>query len=352
MGTLSTNYTHDGDEASQLYYDDDEESQLRSSCVYEGENGTNPSQLFPSDGNISRFRPPSPLQLPTFITIQERIDHANVNHRQQLPTAINSITPSITSDDILAAGLSYAGFDLDRQRRNNLDRKTDWFKAFYGVEQYTVAPFFADIKNAYPDIVYKDCLMTMNWLNLYETYPVLSGRWKYCEEYIGSKVLDYAEKMAVVARKKIVFDLKHGIEGGRSLDCSTFMVQEFRLDPSSKWFDYKTHSCGVKYEFCLAIREPRVVWISGPHAASVHDITVFRGGDANCQEDWNQDALYFQLEEGEKCIADSGYAGEPGKIVVTKDEHSPDFKEFMARVKNRQETFHWRLKSFNILGHR
>jgi hypothetical protein len=51
-------------------------------------------------------------------------------------------------------------------------------------------------------------------------------------------------------------------------------------------------------------------------------------------------------------VGDSGYSGEPSKIVTTKDEHSSDFKEFLARAKNRQETFHWRLKAFNILGHR
>ena len=87
----------------------------------------------------------------------------------------------------------------------------------------------------------------MNWLALYETYIILSGRWKYCEEYIGSKVIDYATKMAKVARKKIIFELEHNIENGRTVDCSTFMVQEFRLDPSIKWFDHKTHSCGLKY---------------------------------------------------------------------------------------------------------
>ena len=36
---------------------------------------------------------------------------------------------------------------------------------------------------------------------------------------------------------------------------------------------------------------------------------------------------------------------------MTKDEHSSEFKEFMARAKNRHETLHTRLKSFNILGH-
>jgi len=41
--------------------------------------------------------------------------------------------------------------------------------------------------------------------------------------------------------------------------------------------------------------------------------------------------------------------GKPSKLVVAKDEHSPELKTFIARAKNRQETFHWRLKAFNIL---
>ncbi len=110
---------------------------------------------------------------------------------------------------------------------------------------------------------------------------------------------------------------------------------------------------GLKYEFCLATREPRVCWISRPREPSIHDITVFCGGKAGKdKEDWDPNALYFQLEEDESLIGDSGYVGEPDKVVITKDEHSSEFKEFLARAKNRQETFHWRLKSFNILGHR
>ena len=336
--SATDSWQNEDDEESQLFSSSEEQSQLSSVALFDH------SQV----SGIPIFEPPQPPQV---INIQQHVDHSNRRHSQ--PAAIYRGISSITSGDILSAGLSYAGFGLDRQRKNNLVRKTEWFKAFYGVEQHTVTPFFEDLRNEYPDILFKDCLLTMNWLALYETYIILSGRWKYCEEYIGSKVIDYATKMAKVARKKIIFELEHNIENGRTVDCSTFMVQEFRLDPSIKWFDYKTHSCGLKYEFCLAIREPRVVWISGPHGPSIHDITVFRGGDAkDGNKNWDQKALYFQLEEGEKCVADSGYAGEPSKIVMTKDEHSSEFKEFMARAKNRQETFHWRLKSFNILGHR
>ena len=108
-----------------------------------------------------------------------------------------------------------------------------------------------------------------------------------------------------------------------------------------------------KYEFCLAAHEPKICSVRGPFPPSIHDITVFRGGVTSVsRDDWDQDSLYFKLGEGEKCVGDSGYAGEPSKVVVEKAEHSQDMKTFLSRAKNRQETFHSRLKSFKILGQR
>ena len=38
------------------------------------------------------------------------------------------------------------------------------------------------------------------------------------------------------------------------------------------------------------------------------------------------------------------------KIIITKDGQSKQLKEFLARVKNREETMHTRLKAFSCLG--
>ena len=167
---------------------------------------------------------------------------------EQYSTYFNQPNPSHhewTAIDILYDGLLYVGFDTDWLQKNNIRRKTDWFKAFYGVEQTTVAPYLIDLREEYPDIDYRDCFMTLNWMCLYETYPVLSARWKRSEEYIGGKIIECSMKMAVLARKKISFKLTHDIELGRTVDCATFMIHEMRLDPNSKWFDWKTHSAGL-----------------------------------------------------------------------------------------------------------
>ena len=150
-----------------------------------------------------------------------------------------------TPDEILKAGLIYVGFDRNRQAINNLTRKNDWFKAFYGVKPTTVAPLFGEMKTINANITCKKCLLTMNWLYLYDTYPVLSARWNCSEEFIGRTLMQYGMLMASVGRSKIVFDLEHDVMLGRTVDCSTFMVQEMRLEPSAKWFDFKTNSCGL-----------------------------------------------------------------------------------------------------------
>jgi hypothetical protein len=107
----------------------------------------------------------------------------------------------------------------------------------------------------------------------------------------------------------------------------------------------------------MAIERPAIVYRSKPFPASAHDITIFRGGTTDeDEEEWDKDSLYFLMEkelgDGQKGVGDSGFAGEPDKIITTKDHHSKELKEFIARVKNRQESLHIRLKAFNLLGNR
>ncbi|KAL7528467.1 LOW QUALITY PROTEIN: hypothetical protein ACHAXR_003696, partial [Thalassiosira sp. AJA248-18] len=230
------------------YYEDDEESQLSPFVNRPGILGPPPPPRVIEVQRDSRPDYQHGLECTETNSWESEDDEESqlssvVSHQLQ-PDAVSRELTSVTAIDILSAGLTYVGFDPDRQAMNNIDRRIGWFKAFFGVEPTTVAPFFVDLRSKYPDIRFKDCLMTMNWVYLYDTYIILSARWKYCEEYIGSKLTEYGQKMAKVARKKILFEERH-FKYGRTVDCSTFMVNEMRLDPSSKWFDYKTHSCGL-----------------------------------------------------------------------------------------------------------
>ncbi len=51
-------------------------------------------------------------------------------------------------------------------------------------------------------------------------------------------------------------------------------------------------------------------------------------------------ALYFKIPDRKYAVGDSGYCGQPGKIVCVEDGHNNEFKEFMLQEKNRQESLH------------
>jgi hypothetical protein len=180
---------------------------------------------------------------------QQPPPHTKNKHTQK--QTIPAIVPLLTDVDILSVGLSFAGFDKKRQQRVNLNRNIERFKSFYGPCPTTAVPFFLDLKDAFPDVVFKELLMTLNWFKIYDTQHVLSGRWGYCEEFIGPKVRECGKKMQSLKEKKIRFEFKQKSHYVASIDCSNFEVQEFRLDPSSKWFDHKSHSCGLVSKMCL-----------------------------------------------------------------------------------------------------
>ena len=107
---------------------------------------------------------------------------------------IHSEIQLLSDVEVLSVGLSYCGFDAKRQKRVNLDRNIKRFKSFFGVPPTTVAPILKDLKDNNPNLIHKDSLMAMNWLYLYETREVLSGRWGPNENNIGTRVMKYGKR--------------------------------------------------------------------------------------------------------------------------------------------------------------
>ena len=90
-------------------------------------------------------------------------------------------------------------------------------------------------------------------------------------------------------------------------------------------------------------------WISGPKAASTHDLTFLRGGKRGQESTWNTKALYFHIPDGVKVVGDSAYDGQPDKVTTTRDAHHPVTKELFARIKSMNETANSRFKAFNVV---
>ena len=90
---------------------------------------------------------------------------------------------------------------------------------------------------------------------------VLAGRWGYGEDYIRDKVKEIARFIQSYKPTLIVLDptLFHDDERDRiTVDCVNFITEEFRQNPSPDYYDPKSNSCGLKYEFGVAIRHVRV----------------------------------------------------------------------------------------------
>jgi hypothetical protein len=196
----------------------------------------------------------------------------------------------------------------------------------------------------------KDFFLTMHFLKCYDVEEVMAGEWGYDEKTLRIKTRAYQRWIQVLAELKIVFG---GFEGDEIFWCSVdgvhCMIFEPRKDPSSKWFSHKSNGAGLTYEVACAIRGNRCVWVRGPFPASQHDITTFRGGKVG-EQPWDPAALINLIPEGKRAIADSGLKGEPGKISVTREGDSAEVRNFKARAKSRQETFHTRLKAYKILS--
>ena len=156
---------------------------------------------------------------------------------QELSKNTKNINIKVSNaDDLLRAGLVYAGFDDERQKvrkQQNIDR----FKAFYQLPPLTLFKYFSDVIKKFDGRVsYKDLLMTYNWFATYARLEVLAGIWGFCEKHIGKRTQECAEMMQSLKDEKIkfVFD-----DDGRiilcGLDFVNFTTTENRLQPHCKW---------------------------------------------------------------------------------------------------------------------
>ena len=84
----------------------------------------------------------------------------------------------MTSEDIFFYGLCYVGFGEEGQKVA-MKKSVDRFKAHYGPEPRSVKDLMSDLCHEFPDSSFKELLMGLNWLKLYDIESVLAARWNY-----------------------------------------------------------------------------------------------------------------------------------------------------------------------------
>jgi DDE superfamily endonuclease len=276
---------------------------------------------------------------------QEEQRHQIQDVQQQLQDLVlrqenGAETPQLDANSIRYQGLNLVGFDRDRQAVGD-NWNSRRFRSFFGVGERALAAMYNNL-NPKPDL--DKFLMTINWLKLYDTEHVLSGRWGLHENTIRTILKKHSESIQGLKAMKVVWgDFDDEEVFLLTVDGVHCRIQEVRKDPGAKWYDHKTHGPGLSYELGIAIRSNRLVWINGPFPASRHDITTFRSDDNP------GNGLKDSIPEGKRAIGDSGYRGEPTKVAVTREGDSDEVKRFKARAKARHETFNGRIKSFKIL---
>ena len=83
-----------------------------------------------------------------------------------------------------------------------------------------------------------------------ESEHVFSGRWQFHEDTLRKHTWNTLAHLSAMSEHLITFDDDEFGDGVHelSVDCVNFTVNELRTDPSSKWFDQKSHSAGnTKY---------------------------------------------------------------------------------------------------------
>lgn len=259
---------------------------------------------------------------------------------------------------ILSDGLSHAGFGVLRQecREGLLVRR---FRAHYGVGPESIVHLMHDLKRYQPgkshDLRY--VFMAASWLKLYDTEEVMAGRWQFGEDHCRDHVAEYVERMRKLLPIKISFE---GLDPNCAflpIDTVHIRSQEFRCDPSSKWYSHKFNGPGASFEVVSDPIEGKIRWINGPKPASTHDLTILRGGQKGKRKHWNKNSLYFKMKalqqnQNVKLVGDSAYGGQPDVVTTTQDAHKPATKNLFKRMKSMQETCFKRFKDFKVLDSR
>ena len=157
-----------------------------------------------------------------------------------------AMTRYFQHEEILGKGLCLVGFNRQRQLRVNANRNLNRFKSFFGVGPKVLSNLFNDLREKNDSFCLTGGLMVMDWLKSYDRQHRMAGRWGLCEETIGPKLRLYAQWIQSLKSKKIRFEgFNNDDVFWISVDGVHFETEEFRLDPSKKYYSHKKNSAGL-----------------------------------------------------------------------------------------------------------
>ena len=256
------------------------------------------------------------------------------------------MSSSLSEEQLFKLGLSFIGFDESRQGTKKDNRR---YRAHYGISPAAMKALIADLETKGKRVTPKSLFMAICWLKLYDIEETMAGRWGHDEKTCRNIVFEYTRRIQKLKRIKISMDTLHKDCKFLGVDTIHVRSQEFRCDPSSKWWSHKFNGPGVSFEVVTDPVDGKIRWINGPQPASVHDLTFLRGGQAGKMNTWDRDSLYFNVPDGVKLVGDSAYAGQLDKVTTTQDAHKASTKKLFGRIKSLNEKANGRFKNFRAV---
>lgn len=109
---------------------------------------------------------------------------------------------------------------------------------------------------------------------------------------------------------------------------------------SKRWYSFKFHGPGLRYEVAVCIQTGHIVWVYGPiRCGEMNDLSIFRSN------------LKRLLAPGEMVEADAIYRSD-SRVRGPNDCVSRADKSAKSRARARHETVNRRLKQFGCLKQR
>jgi hypothetical protein len=152
-----------------------------------------------------------------------------------------------------------------------------------------------------PKFKEKYAFMAVMWLTTYAKENDLAGRFKCCEKTVEQKCKEYCKLFQSFKDVKVRFKGFDNRVYQYDVDAQNYNTYEFRMDPSSKWYNHKSHSSGVKYEHAVYLWESRLVSMRGPLPCGVNDISMYKKGGDKGSGHKDKGALYFKVKHTNVC---------------------------------------------------
>lgn len=176
------------------------------------------------------------------------------------------------------------------------------FRAHYRVGTRAIAALIKDLRKYQPEKKIEMALLFMSlyWLKSYVVEEVMAGAWGYGEKYCREASRDYQLRIAALKPIKINFKGLDPRCKFAPVDGVHVRTEEFRCDPSSKWFSHKFNGPGVGFEVvCNPTNKGGILWATRGLPAAVGDLTKFRGGKRASPRNTGRKTLFitiFRLE--------------------------------------------------------